>query len=198
MRSVVRFRNPLPSRPASRRLWSNDEGTAAIEFAMVGLPFLLFVLAIIGYGLYFLTNTYLQHGVESAARVVRTGSSATGGAGGKAMSVGEFRTLVCNYTRPVIDCSKMTVLVQHGTNWSGITPQACTDSKGTMTGSTGAVGDQLSQYAGAQSEVVLITACYKWDLANSFSFLKLGNGADGAGPAIIQAATAFKSEPYAK
>ncbi len=182
--------------PADRRLLANEDGSAAIEFALVGLPFVLFVVGILGYGLYFLTSTYLEYGAEIAARKIRTGEINSGGANGNAMTVGEFRSLVCKAAKPVIDCGKLNVIVQHGTDWSGISPQACVGQNGGMTGATGATGEMLSKYAGEASEVVLVTLCYKWDLANNLSFLKLGSGKDGAGPAIIQAATAFKSEPY--
>ena len=182
--------------PATRRIASNEDGAAALEFAMVGLPFLLFLLGIIGFGLFFLTSTYLEYGVETASRKIRTGELRTAGAGGNAMTVGEFRNLVCQTSSPVIDCSKLRVLVQHATDWSSLTPKACLDRSGNMVGSTGDAGDLLSNYAGEASEVVLVTLCYKWDLANAFSFLKLGGGPDGSGDAIMQSAAAFKSEPY--
>jgi hypothetical protein len=54
----------------------------------------------------------------------------------------------------------------------------------------------ISQYSGSAKTVVLVTLCYKWDLAQMFSFLKLGSGTNGTGPAIVQSATAFRSEPY--
>ena len=68
-------------------------------------------------------------------------------------------------------------------------------ASGNMVGSTGSTGELINKYSGSASEVVLVTVCYEWDLAQHFKFLKLGSG-DGSGPAIIQAATAFKSEPY--
>ena len=40
----------------------------------------------------------------------------------------------------------------------------------------------ISKYAGGASEVVLVTLCYKWDLANSFQFLKLGTTAVAPDP----------------
>jgi hypothetical protein len=186
---------PIKPRPGGAcRLLSDERGSTAIEFGMIGLPFLLFMLAILGYGLYFLNTTYLQYGADTAARQIRTGQFNTGGAKG-AMTVKEFREAVCKASKPVIDCSKLSVLVQHGTNWSGLQPQSCSDGKGGLAGSTGSENEQLSKYAGTSSEVVLVTLCYKWDLAKSFSFLKL-DGGTGNGAAIIQAATAFKSEPY--
>ena len=68
-------------------------------------------------------------------------------------------------------------------------------ASGNMVGSTGSTGELINKYSGSASEVVLVTVCYKWDLAQQFPFLQLGSGG-GSGPAIIQAATAFKSEPY--
>ncbi len=43
---------------------------------------------------------------------------------------------------------------------------------------------------------MLVTVCYQWDLAQTFSFLNLGKNADGSGPAIVQSTTAFRTEPY--
>ncbi|MCZ7596433.1 MAG: pilus assembly protein [Hyphomicrobium sp.] len=40
-----------------RRLLHDDGGAAAIEFALVALPFLLFILGLLGMGLYYLAGT---------------------------------------------------------------------------------------------------------------------------------------------
>jgi hypothetical protein len=169
----------------------DDEGVAAIEFAIVALPFFLFVFGIIGFGLYFLASTSLEYGAEAAARKVRTGEADKGD-----MTVGEFKELVCDAAGSYINCSKLAVLVQHGAAWSNVAPQACTDSQGAMVGSTGQSGEPISKYAGGASEVVLVTLCYRWELADSFKFLKFGSGSGGTGPTIIQASTAFKTEPW--
>lgn len=182
-RSQVRLRRPLSSLPR------DEHGSAAIEFGIIALPCLLFVLGLLGLGLYFLASTQLEYGAESAARKVRTGEAENGN-----ISVAQFKQLVCTAAGAYIDCPKLSVVIQHAATWSGITPQACVDSKGKMVGSTGAGNDMVNKYAGTASDVVLVTLCYEWDLAKSFPFLNLGNG--GNGPAIIQAATAFKSEPY--
>ena len=193
---VARFPLPKPTSRTVRRLTANEDGAAAIEFALVGLPFLLFIFGIIGFGLYFLNSSYLEHGVKTASRKILTGELRTAGADGNPMTVGEFRKLVCDASEPVIDCSKLSVMVQHATDWYGLTPRSCVDGDGNMAGSSGEDGELLSKYAGDASQVVLVTVCYKWDLADTLSFLKLGSGADGSGPAIMQAAMAFKSEPY--
>ena len=184
-----RWRSPFRRRRPLSAVARNDEGSAAIEFAIVALPCLLFVLGLLVLGLYFLASTQLEYGVESAARKVRTGEAEN-----DKITVDGFKDLVCAAAGSYIDCDKLSVVVQHAATWSGITPQACVDGNGKMVGSTGSSGDMISKWAGSESEAVLVTLCYEWDLANNFPFLNLGN--DGKGPAIIQAATAFKSEPY--
>lgn len=193
----MRYLLPSCARPGSRlraatAAWlGNDRGAAAIEFALVALPFFLIVLGILGVGLYFFTISSLDHGVEAAARSIRTGQAQKG-----AVTIGAFKQMVCDEAGSTIDCSKLNVLVQHAANWSGITPQACLDSNNKMVASTGASGDLLSAYSGSADQVVLVTLCYQWDLAQTFDFLMLGTGANGSGSAVIQASTAFRIEPY--
>ena len=182
------FLRPRLLRPGWLR---NEDGFAGVDFALVALPFLLFVLGIVGIGLYFLASTSLENSVESAARKIRTGEADKGD-----LTVGAFKDLVCDAAGSYINCGKVAVIVQHAATWSGISPQECTDANGNMVSSTGSSDELVSKYAGAASEVVLVTLCYKWDLAKNFEFLQLGTGSYGSGPAMIQASTAFKSEPF--
>ena len=189
---LLPFRRVSPGPARNRRSWLRDEsGSAAVEFALVAMPFLLFVLGIIGVGLYFFTQNALERGVENAARQIRTGQAQNAG-----VTVGQFKTLLCNEAGSYIDCSKVSIIVQSATSWSGIAPQSCLDANNNMVASTGASGDLISKYSGAAKTVVLVTVCYKWDLAQMFNFLKLGAGPGGTGAAIVQAATTFRSEPY--
>lgn len=169
-----------------RSLLKDDNGATAVEFGMIAVPFLLFLVGILGMGLYYLTLISLEYGVESAARKIRTGEAERDG-----LTVGGFKGLICA-AAVGIDCSKVTVIVQTAKTWSGINPQACV-TNGNQTPSSGnSDTDALSKYSGSAKQVVLVTACYRWKLADSFQFVKFS--ADG--PTIIQAATAFKNEPY--
>jgi len=169
----------------------NERGAAAIEFAIVAVPFFLFVMGIIGIGLYFFTTSALEHGVEAAARKIRTGEAQK-----SALTVGGFRQLVCQEAGTYIDCNKLRVLIQNSPTWSGITPLPCLDSANNIAESTGSSDDDLAYYSGEASQVVLVTLCYEWDLAQTFAFLNLGKNSDGSGSAVVQAATAFRTEPY--
>ena len=84
------------------------------------------------------------------------------------------------------------MIIQNAKNWSGIDPQACV-TNGSQTPSSGSSdNDALSKFSGGASQVVLVTACYRWTLGDSFKFVKFST----SGPTIIQAAAAFKNEPY--
>jgi len=180
--------------PLSRRAprWLRDNrGAAAVEFAIVALPFLMFVMGIIGISFYFFTANALEHGVEAAARQIRTGQAQKND-----LTVGQFRELVCDAAGSYIDCEKVRIVIRHHEEWSGVTPAPCQDADGNLVPSIGSAGDDVADYSGEASQAVLITLCYPWDLAEFFGFLHLGSGADGTGPAIIQATTAFRTEPY--
>jgi hypothetical protein len=172
--------------------WARDErGTSAVQFAIVALPFFFFTIGLIGIGLYFFTMSSLEYGAEAASRQIRTGQAQK-----TALTTSQFKNLVCQAAGNYINCGKLSVLIQSGDQWSDVTPQPCVDANGNMVASTGTGTDPLSKYTGAASEVVLVTLCYTWDLAQTFPFLKLGKNSDGSGSAVVQATTAFRTEPY--
>jgi len=193
MRSPVCFcrRLAAPRRSRVSGWLRNERGAAAIEFAIVAVPLLLFMLGIVGMGLYFFTSSALDHGVEAAARKIRTGEAQK-----DALTVGGFKDLVCAEAGSYINCNKLRVHIDHGDTWSQISPQPCVDENNNLIDSTGDADDEIADYTGEASQVVLITLCYPWDLAQAFSFLKLGTKSDGSGPVVLEASTAFRTEPY--
>ena len=181
-----------PFRSRFAKTWlRNNRGSAAVEFAIIAIPLFMLIFAIIIIGLYFFTSHALENGVESAARKIRTGEAQKTN-----VTVEAFKQLVCTEAGSYIDCNKLRVVVQSADTWGDITPQPCLDAQGQLVSSTGTEGETISTYSGAASQVVLVTLCYQWDLAQSFGFLNLGANSDGSGPAILQAATAFRIEPY--
>ena len=124
--------------------------------------------------------------MESAARKIRTGEAEK-----SALTVGGFKSLICAVGH------RDRLLESHRDHPEAQRPgaasirRACVTNS-SQTGSSGNSGDALSNYSGTASQVVLVTACYRWPLADSFKFMKFS----ASGPTIIQAATAFKNEPY--
>jgi Flp pilus assembly pilin Flp len=172
------------------RRWSRDErGVTAIEFAIVAPAFFMFVFGIIGVGLHFFTLSTLEHAVASAARTIRTGEAQTGG-----VTVGEFKQMVVDNGSGLINPSKLQIHVQSKSNWADLTPPKCLTADGKMRPPAGGGGDAVGQYAGSAGAVVLVTACYEWDIAKALGFLGFGNMEGGS--SLIQAATTFRTEPY--
>ena len=57
------------------RIWRDERGTTALEFALTAPAFFLFLFGIIGFGLMFWTQIGLQHGAEMAARCATINSN---------------------------------------------------------------------------------------------------------------------------
>lgn len=163
----------------------DDSGATAVEFALVGLPFLMMLFGILGVGLFFFTTFSLENAVEQAARPIRTGEAQTAG-----LTRDQFKADVCSRLPVSTDCDgKLRVNVQSFNVGQAITTPACLDAGGAL------VPPASQLYApGTASQIVLVTTCLKWSLAGDIPFIKLGTFADGS--ALIQAATTFKTEPF--
>lgn len=173
-----------------QRLRRDNRGTTAIEFGIVGVPFLMMCFGVITVGLHFLTTYSLENAVERAGRLIRTGQAQMAG-----MTASEFKQKVCQNAASYIDCdTKLKVHVQSWTNFANVQPKACLDANGNLSGSAGASSDPIGNVSGGASAVVLITVCYEWELAARLPFLRLGRMQNGS--ALIQAAITFRSEPY--
>lgn len=175
------------------RLRRDAQGSMALEFAMVSMPFLLFCFSIMGYGFYFFTATSLEYRVESAARLIRTGQAQTSG-----LTQTLFKKKICNLdpldpSAKIFDCSKLNVHIQSATTWAAITPTPCL-SGGSLTAPAAASSAPVSGSSGGAGQVVVVTVCYEWSLAQSMPFLMLSNMSSGS--SIIQAVATFRTEPY--
>ncbi|MGQ0672080.1 MAG: TadE/TadG family type IV pilus assembly protein [Hyphomicrobium sp.] len=194
--------------------WSQDErGTTAIEFGMVAVPFFLFAFAIMGIGLQFFTINSVEHGVEKAARMIRTGQmqnrkDALGNP--NPYTNQEFKNKVCEEAGAYIDCDSHLVIHMDSANlFSDLSPESCVDAGGNLKASSGSSSDAITTKSGGANSKVLVTACYKWDLGGSmwkviWKMLVTGgwsrgntyNPAHDSEKVIIQAIATFQNEPY--
>jgi Flp pilus assembly protein TadG len=67
IRSLLTRKIPLAS-----RLRKNEDGAAAVEFALVALPFFGLIFAVIEIGIFFFASRYLEDGVFNAGRKALT------------------------------------------------------------------------------------------------------------------------------
>jgi Flp pilus assembly pilin Flp len=168
------------------RLRRDTRGVTAIEFAMVVGPFLTLLFGIIGVGLFFFTTFSLENAVEQAARLLRTGQAQEEG-----FTAAQFKTKVCELVPSHINCGeKVRVNVMSFQDAGDIGDDSLPNClKGDKT-----LSDATEYVPGGPSQIVVVWACYEWELSSKIPFLDLGNMAGGS--RLIQATSVLRSEPY--
>lgn len=155
-----------------------EDGATALEFALVAMPFLLLVFAIIELGLVLLISLTLENAVIEVGRTIRTGEMQKNG--GTAAS---FKTAICNKMAwGGVGCqTALSVDVRTFSDYASSTPTNNT------------VPTTMTWNPGSDGSIVLVRAYYTWPLVAPL----LNTGLQTAsGKQVIYAATAFTNEPY--
>lgn len=158
------------------------EGSSAVEFAMVALPFCLMMFAILELGLVFVTDSVLENATIETGRLVRTGQATAQG-----MTAAQFKSGVCSRMSVFsADCpSRLTVDVR-------VIPQFNTAPPDPMAGGT--FNESGLTYSNGQpGDIVLVRAWYRQPLLTTFMAQGLSRLNDGT--VRMTATTAFRNEP---
>src|SRR5206468_616540 len=84
---------------ALRRFTRQEDGTTAVEFAMVAAPFLALVFAIIETAVVFFSSQALETAVADSSRLIMTGQAQNGG-----FNQAAFKNAVCAKIFGLFDC----------------------------------------------------------------------------------------------
>lgn len=180
---MIRRRRPgsFRGRPL-RGLWRNREGSAAVEFGLVALPFCVMVFAILEVALIFTLDSLLENAAISTGRLVRTGQASAQG-----MTAAEFKRQLCNRMSVFSgDCeTRATVDVR-------VIPQFNTTPPDPLAGE-GFDPGALTYSNGNPGDLVLVRVWYRHPLLTTF----LSQSLSHVGPrtAMLTATTAFRNEP---
>lgn len=160
------------------------EGAAAIEFAIVALPFFSVIFAVLELGVIFMVDSMLESSVQQAARLVRTGQAQDGG-----MSQAEFRTAMCGSMsvfagdcegRAVVDVRRIPQFRDPNP------PDPIVD---------GAFEEDRTQFdPGAAGDLVLVRVWYQHPVVTpmlSRALTRLESG-----DVLLSVTTAFRNEPF--
>ena len=167
------------ARSAGRFAHAN-EGATAVEFALVAVPFMMLLFAIIELGLVFLVSITLENAVIDAGRTIRTGQVQAAGTNANA-----FKTTVCNRMSWLgSKCSTaLQIDVRTFDNYT----------TGTTSATNTTVPTTMNWNPGGSGAIVLVRAYYTWPLVTPM----LNTGLQSSnGKRIIYAATSFTNEPY--
>jgi Flp pilus assembly protein TadG len=181
------------SRPAAGRNLSasaaafarGEDGTAALEFAIVAAPFIALVLATIQTALAFFAGQVLESAATDASRIILTGSAQNSN-----MSQAGFATAVCGKVQALFNCSKLMIDVQTASSFS-----AANASMPSLTfDASGNVSNSWQFNPGNPGDIVILRVMYQWPVFLGPLGLSLSNESNGN--LLLMATAAFKNEPY--
>ena len=181
-----------PTRPAKSRrrfgrlfgLRRNEEGSAAIEFAIIAPIFFFLMFVIAETALVFIAEQVMSNAVFETARLIRTGQVQASN-----MTKAQFTTAVCSRMSVFVDCTS--------TNFYLDVKSYATFSAMSMTRPLDASEnfiDAGSFNFGTPNDIVVVRAYYQWPTNKIFGSLSLKNLANGK--RLIGSWAAFCNEPY--
>lgn len=165
-----------------RRLLRHEDGTAAIEFALVALPFLALVFAIIETAMVFFANQVLETAATDSARLIMTGQAQSEG-----LTKDTFKNEVCGHVYGLFDCQNgIYVDVETYSSFSAVNMSSPLDTSGKLDTSN------FKYDPGGPGDIVVVRLVYQWPVF--VSMLGLSNMAGDN--RLMMATVAFRNEPY--
>jgi Flp pilus assembly protein TadG len=162
-----------------------DNGTAAVEFAIVAAPFFGILVALLQTSMVFLAQRVLDETADQVSRYIMTGQAQSA-----SMTQSQFATYVCQNTFALFSCSNYMINVQNYSSFSAAnttTPTLTFDAQGAVT-------NQWSWAPGTSGDIVVVQIMYQWPVMLGplgFDLANLSNG-----NRLLVSTIAFKNEPY--
>jgi Flp pilus assembly protein TadG len=169
--SAVEHRPSRKTRRFLSRFRRNENGGAAVEFALVAMPFIGLVVAIIELGIFFFASRHFEDGVFNASRQVMTQRLPP------ASICSAFRTEISNQLSGWLNPNNVVLSVSTGTNFGA--------------GTAVNLGGGGCSF-GTPGQVVTVTATYPYPFVGFR--IALGGTLWGAGT-NLSVSTAFRVEP---
>ena len=166
-----------------RRLTRQQDGAAAVEFAMVAAPFLALVFAIMETAMVFFAGQVLETIAQNSARMVFTGQAQNGG-----YKPADFQTYVCGQIPALFTCGNVYVDVQSFTSFSNVTLNSQID------GANNFVSNNLHYSPGGPGDIVVVRLFYQWPLFVTGLGYNIANLSGSQ--RLLTATAAFRNEPY--
>lgn len=165
-----------------RAVLRNKEGTTAIEFGFVAVPFLLLLFGTIEVGLAFFANQVLSNAVLDAARTIRTGQAHAQG-----FDAGKFKeAMLGRLSGFPITSDRLTIDVERIDNFAGYSSKPLIKD--------GDVTTDIGYNHGEAGEIIIVRALYRWPMISSM--MKTNYGDLSSGDRLLIATTVFRNEPF--
>jgi Flp pilus assembly protein TadG len=174
---------------AVRRFVRHEDGAAAVEFAMILVPFVAMLFAIMETALVFFADQTLETAVADSARLIMTGQAQN--AVPNAWSQSDFKNQVCARVYGLFDCANgIYVNVQTYSSFGSISYTPPLDAQGNLNTSL------INNYQpGVAGDIVVVQLYYQWPIF--VSLMNLSSLSNMAGSKRLLVATAaFRNEPF--
>lgn len=178
---IVRLNLAIATACMLRRFRRDRTGSAAIQFAMVGIPFLLVIFAIVETALMFFATQAMETATQDAARLIMTGQAQMGG-----MSASTFKTQLCSKLNSLMNCAGgLDVEVKAYANSSSV------NITNPISGGT---YNPISGYdAGHAGDYIVVRAAYQWPMYVTGFGYNMSN--IGGNKRLLLTTAAFRNEP---
>lgn len=169
-----------------KRYKKSEDGTTAIEFALVAAPFFFLLMAIFETGLMLFSEYVIENGTAEASRMIRTGQVQDLG-----FSKADFKAQVCGSLGAFLDCeNRLYVDVRSYDDFDDVTSTSAIGDDGELTPE---VTSASSYDPGEELQVVVVRVYYDWKLFTP-GISKLADLANGR--RVLSAGAAFRNEPF--
>ena len=188
-----------------RSLARSRDGAAAIEFALLAIPYFMVIFAILETFVAFAAEELVSNAVDTMGRRMRTGQITYNLGRTTDMSQTQFRQAFCNEISILISCSatevatpsKLYLDVQTFSTFSAIpttVPKLSTDKYANI--NTAA----FKYTPGGAGTINMLRAYYRWEIITDLvrPYITTIRPSDGSMPTqyLIVATTAFQNEQY--
>jgi Flp pilus assembly protein TadG len=171
--------------PSIRKCWAelarSRRGTTAIEFAIVGAPFVALMVAILESGLVFFAQMELQTATTQAARLIMTGQAQLQG-----LSPAQFKSAVCANAAVLFDCNDIYVNVQVASSFSSMTQLNPLVN--------GQFNNTMNYSMGGPDDIVVVQVFYPWPIIIGPLGFNLSNM--NGNQRLLVGTSVFRNEPY--
>jgi Flp pilus assembly protein TadG len=188
-----------------RALARSRDGAAAIEFALLAIPYFLVIFAILETFVAFAAEELVSNGVDTMSRRMRTGQITYNLGRTTDMNQAQFRQAFCDEISILVRCSasevatpsKLYVDVQTFSTFSAIPttiPKVSTDKYAD-------INTAAFKYApGGAGTINMVRAYYRWEIITDLvrPYITTIRPSDGSMPSqyLIVATAAFQNEQY--
>jgi Flp pilus assembly protein TadG len=185
--------SPIAKTKSRRRACTftgDNTGAAAVEFALVAVPFLGLITGLIQVFLLFFAQSTLENAVRASARQILTGQVQTADASmSTSAAAAAFHQIVCNNANVLFTCAGLFVDVQVANNWTS----ANTGMPSLTYDGSGNVNNTWQFNPGSAGDIVVVRVAYLWPMF--FGPLSFNWSNQVNNMREIMASAAFQNEP---